>query len=586
VTVPSKWSSNWLVVYLFVLSLASSLWIAADATRWLAWAAVLALAIAITRYPFVLDAPIAGVRPSLRDLVAAILIALPTAVNLALTWRQEFPTSGDQFMHNGLALEAYAFWFPLAWLAAVTAIGVVVAAVRRNPESRLPLLALAALALLALIGFRGGFAVQYPALLHFFSIPCRALIPAQSPLDVERLVNALSIPAWLLLLRPRLLGRHVDVAALIAGLFLFWQKDVVYYFSSGYLEPWAIVLLLTAGEHLLRFQSEMLWRPLLLLGTAAMLKDHTILTLPVVAAVFLPRRRLWPYLATCAAAAAPFAIFAARGDAHLWQARGFLSLHDALGAHAALWRERIALQFEFALPLLAIALAALLLLALRNRGAVALALAAAADAGFFFFAARVRLWAGYPRTNLVPLAFAALALGFIIERVRRPVVAAAMMAVIVAANSASLLPMLARDFAPSDARNFFEHSDAPIYFPIREALAHSSLVTPSTTVEVLNNGKWLWPRFYPGYFEETYPDLAARFHMRVESFRSMPQRCACTGSSVKFAVFVRFTGLGTNIPVRRTMEAEAAQCRAAMEATCTRRETIIHGGTIVGLLGR
>ena len=50
---------------------------------------------------------------------------------------------------------------------------------------------------------------------------------------------------------------------------LFWQKDVVYYFTSGYLEAWAIVLVLTALEHLVVYDDEAIWRPLLLLGTPA-----------------------------------------------------------------------------------------------------------------------------------------------------------------------------------------------------------------------------------------------------------------------------------------------------------------------------
>lgn len=580
----AAWSSNWLVVYLFVISLASALWVAVDATRCLAWAGALLLALAITRHPFVLETPPAGVRPGVRDGLAAVIVALPAALNLGMTWRQEFPVSGDHALHNGLALEAYALWFPFAWLIAVAAIVLAVVAVRRNPASRLPLFGVVAVAALGLLDFHGAFPVQYPALLHFVSVPFRALMPHAMPIDIERLVNALSIPAWLLLLRPMLLGRRVDVAALTTGFFLFWQRDFVYYFTSSYLEPWALVLLLTAGEHLLRFRAEAIWRPLLLLGSAAMVKEYAILALPIVAVVFLPRRLTWPYVATCATAAMPFIVFAASRDARLWSARGFLTLGQAMGSHAAQWWDRVSLQFGAALPLLVLAALALLILAFRNRGAAALAIAAAANAAYFFFATRTRVWPGYPRLNLPSLVFVALALGFVAERVRWRSIGIALIAVIVAVYAAPLMAMLASDRKPADARNFFEHFDAPVYYPVREALAHSGL-PPGMTVEVLNNANRIWPWLYPGLPEETYPELAATYRLRIESFRSMPQRCACTGSAAKLAVFVRFTGLGARIPMRPTIEAEAAECRAAMDRTCARRVTIVHEGVVVGVLG-
>ncbi|HEY2092063.1 MAG TPA: hypothetical protein VGJ81_09250 [Thermoanaerobaculia bacterium] len=583
-TTTIAWSSNWLVVYLFVVSLAGALWVAVDATRCLAWVAALLLAFAIARYPFVLETPPRGVRPGLRDAIAAAIVSLPAALNLALTWRQEFPVSGDHAVHDGLALEAYALWVPFGWLIAVVAIVLVIRAVRRNPASRLPLFGVAAVAALGLLGFRGAFSVQYPALLHFASVPFRALIPHAMPIDIERLVNALSIPAWLLLLRPMLIGRRVDIAALTTGFFLFWQRDFVYYFTSSYLEPWALVLLLTSGEHLLRFRAEAIWRPLLLIGSAAMVKEYAILALPIVAAVFLSRRLTWPYVATCATAAMPFIVFAANRDARLWSARGYMTLGEAMGPHAAQWWDRVSLQFGAALPLLALATLALLVLAFRNRGATAIAIAAAANAAYFFFALRTRVWAGYPRLNLASLVFLALALGFVADRIRWRGIGAALIAAIVVTYAGPLTAMIASDRKPADARNFFEHFDAPIYYPVREALAHSNLAR-GTTVEVLNNAKWIWPWLYPGLASETYPDLAAKYRLGIASFTSMPQRCACTSSAAKLAVFVRFIGLGAHLPMRPTMEVEAAECRAAMERTCTRRLTIVHEGVVVGELG-
>jgi hypothetical protein len=569
-------SSNWLTAFAFALALVAGVWVNVPS---IAFVPAILLLLGHSDWRLSLELPEVHARPGLRDVAVTLLIAAPSLVNLAATWRQEFPTSGDQFLHNAYALEAYDFWWPYAWLAAVVAMLGVALTLRRNPQSQLPGFGMVLLALLAFAGIRGSFSDRYPALLHFLSVPFRALLPVPTPIAIERLVNTLSIPAWLLLLRPRLLGRNVDLAATATGLLLFWQKDVVYYVTSGYLEPWAVVLLLTAGEHLLRFEREALWRPLLLVGTAALIKEQAILALPVVAIGFFPRRDRIVYLLTVAAAAVPFALYAAHPMANLWRGAGFVW---PSATHAALWRARVLLQFGTALPVVAAAFVILLLLAFSNRGAAALALAAALDIGILYFAAAQQAWPGYPRTNLIPLAYAAVALGYLIERFRWPVLA---LALIFTLNTIPLLPFLRAGFDPSDARNFFEHTDASIFFPIRETLGQQTIVQPGRTVEILNNGKRVWPLFYPGPFAEQYPDLAARYDVRLVSFRGLPERCACSGDAAKLAVFVRFTNLGTNLPSRPAIETEAAKCRAAMEKTCARRTTVTHDGTIVAMLG-
>ncbi len=74
--------------------------------------------------------------------------------------------------------------------------------------------------------------------------------------------------------------------------------------------------------------------------------------------------------------------------------------------------------------------------------------------------------------------------------------------------------------------------------------------------------------------------------MKVASFRGMPWRCACSGDGARLAVFVRFTGLAANAPFRTAAELEAGQCRAAIEATCTRRMFVDHDRELVAILAR
>jgi len=217
------------------------------------WIAMIALSALVVMREIPLELlPRDRFRLTIRDGALAAIVSAPVFVYLAMTWTQEFPYGGDQTLHNGAALEAFAFWWWFPWICAIAALAVVI----RWPRSSLP-----ALILLGVIGIATAqvrtFVAWYPATLHFLTVPLHAL-PFNSALNPERLLNALSVPAWLLVLRPTIVGRTADWMSLAVGMFLFWQKDVVYYFTSGYLEPWAIVLLLTAAEHLVRFESEMI----------------------------------------------------------------------------------------------------------------------------------------------------------------------------------------------------------------------------------------------------------------------------------------------------------------------------------------
>jgi len=515
----------------------------------------------------------AAQRPPLRvrDWLVAALASAPAFAYLALTWSQEFPYGGDQTYHNGAALEAYAFWWWLPWLCALAALVIVV----RRPQIALP-----ALILLWLISIAAGsalsFAGRYPGILHFVSVPLRVL-PFRSPLNVERLLNALSIPVWLLVLRPLIVRRAADISALTVALFLFWQKDNVYYFTSGYLEPWAIVLLLTAAEHLVRFDREMIWRPILLIGAAAMIKEHVILSLPVIALIYFPfrasRRERLHYILTVATAIAPFILFFfVRASFKTW--RGAWPLADAFsGEHLAAFAHRVQLQYGAATSIVILAFCALIVLGMRSRAFAALLAAAALDWLFFFTAGVQQPWVGYPRTSLVPLAYAAIALGYVVER-SRTIGAATLLALIALLNGIMLVPFLRDAARPDDARNFFEHSDAPIFYPIREGMR---LLAPNEPVALLNNGKWTYFFFYPGPIHEQYPDLAAMHRVLIKSFAGNPQRCRCTSEGANLALFIRVDN--------PTIESEAEQCRQEMLASCGRTRPITHEGVLVGLVG-
>ncbi len=589
--------SRFLTVFLLAVILISGVWIGTPALFPFTWIAALAVGAATQTFSFRLSLPEGHrIRPTLRDAMLAIAASAPAFVYLIATWRQEFPYLGDQWLHNAGAIEAYAFWWPWGWAASVTAIVFVTWRVRRHDESPVALIGIAIVVAIGLAMPQPlSFAGRYPGTLHFLSIPLRAVIHATSPLNVERLVNALAIPFWLLVLRPFIVRRHVDIAAMTIAAILFWQKDDVYYFTSGYLEPWAIVLLLTAAEHLVRFGDEAVWRPLLLLGAAAMVKDQFVLSLPIVAAIYFPlrgnRRAQIEHLIVSAVAVTPFILFwRARELFKTWSVAAPVPLEALSAAHFALFRERIGMQFGPALPLVIGGLALLAILSMKRRAFRALLLIAIAGFAVIYFAKILQSWAGYPRLNLVPLAMAAVALGFFAELLsesRREAVAIVVIAFVL--NGIGLAPAIRDAFRPSSARSFVEHYDAPLFFPIREALAaaeRKGLIAPTSRVDILTNGKHVFQFFWAGPLEDQYPDLASRYRLRSASFTGSPARCRCTDPSVaELAVFIRFTNLGEHIPQRTAAETEARQCATELLRTCSRTTEVTNEGVTVGLFG-
>jgi hypothetical protein len=604
--------SRLLTVYLFAVILVSGVWIGTPALFPFVWIAALAVGAITQTLTFRLPLPDGvSVRANQRDVLLAIAASAPIFIYLIATWHQEFPYLGDQWLHNAGAIEAYAFWWPFGWVVAASAIGFVVLRVRRNENSPAALIALALVVAAGLaIPHPLSFAGRYPGTLHFFSVPLRAVMHATSPLNVERLLNALSIPIWLLVLRPLIVRRHVDIFAITIAAMLFWQKDNVYYFTSGYLEPWAIVLLLVAAEHLVRFGSEAVWRPLLLLGIAAMVKEQLILGLPIVAAIYFPRRGRIEHLVVTAVAATPFVLFSRAHELFKsWAAAAPVPFEALSAAHFALFRERIGLQFGIALPMVVAAFALLIVLA-RRRAFATLLCIAFADFVVIYFARILQPWAGYPRLNLVPLAISAVALGYAAERLARaqtrvsvpqrqpqasqtlfamPNVAQTLLSVLLmlatALNCIPLVPAIRDAFRPSSARSFIEHSDAPLFFPIREAIEPSQL-SAGSRVDVLTNGKRIFQFFWAGPLQDQYPGLADRYRLRSASFAGDASRCRCTDPSIaRLAVFIRFTNLGEHIPQRMEIEDEAKRCEEELRRTCSRVKEVRNEGALTGLLG-
>src|SRR5262249_5498667 len=136
---------------------------------------------------------------------------------------------------------------------------------------RVPYASLAAFAVLVAWSFAGrapDSAARYPASGYLLDVPLQYLAKKlvwSSPLDAHRITTALSLVAWLYLLRPLALRRWPDLAILPFALFFYWQQDVVYYDTTAYLEPWSIVFVITAVELLASDRPQRSWLPMLLI---------------------------------------------------------------------------------------------------------------------------------------------------------------------------------------------------------------------------------------------------------------------------------------------------------------------------------
>jgi hypothetical protein len=604
--------------------LCSGLW-AATSLIGLAWIAAAALLLWLACYdiPFV-----AGDRAGTNRcaattragrtglwLIAAILSAVPFAY-LARTWNQEFPFLGDHNVHLRFALQSAAFW--RVWLVPVLA-GMAIMVFFRGRVLVCAIVLAAAIAAGAFVP-PPTFAVRYPGLLHVLAGPM-ALMPWDHPLNALRLTNALAITGWLSLLRPLLIRRPLDAPVLAVAALLVLQKDILYYLTSAYLEPWMLVLTLVAIEVLVRDGAEGSWRAVLILGAAAMVKEQAVFLIPFAALPGLvsrptrapqssadpvpsprgggervrvrggsrenpdfplPTRQLCARtLAAGAAALLPFALYyLARRRAHVWRGVGFAAPVDAFtSARLTAFADRLWQQFGIALPLLAILAAALLVLAVR-RGLVYWALAGALlfQIAFFFLDSTAFAWVGYPRFLLLPVALLAASL-FLAP----PRIALAATVVIFGLNVPGLAALWSESRGSDVHRNFFEHADAPVFFPVEELLRG----TNPKQVTVLSNIHGVVSGYGLASLPLAYPKLLPDAQWRILPLDARTLgKCRCSSrDSATLGLFVFFNDrAGPQIP-RQAMQRVAHDCLAGLRQTCAIVRVSEEEGQLVGALG-
>lgn len=524
--------------------------------------------------------------PDAAPTIAAALLCLLHVAHVAITAREEFGFGGDEGYHLS-ATRAFALYYLRAAPLLAVALAVFAAARWR----RWPYAASAAMAVLlasSLLLPPSALFGRYPAGFYLLAAPLNVAFELgrfASPFTANHLMNALSVPAWLFVLRPLVTGRWPDWQVLPAALILYFQGPAFVYVASTLIEPWAVVFLLLALEALVILPEDQRWKAIVLAALAAAFKETAVLLLPTVwllACVTWRQRR--PSLRGAAvalgvAAATPFAVYyLVRLDADIHRTVTVALFDDAWRpARLAEWLANV----RAALGDTALASMALLWVATLRHG-LPWSVTALAVLVFFHVDALSMPWTGYSRYlafALVALAGAVLATTHRIGN-RRALIGIS--AIVIALQAAPVARMLALDFRPDYERNSLEWNGSLIRLPIRSLIER--LPAPpgggARSIRVVTFATDLTS------LQVAYPDIARRYELRRADGVGMAAcRCADNSEAV-LAVFEWPAHFADTADARGAFDDSSARCVRQIDATCRAVEVERdYRGAPVGIIG-
>lgn len=556
----------------------------------------------------------ASLIPTGVSLGAALLF--PPLLYLLLTWGPEFPFWGDHDHHMGAGKASVEFWktqiffvlgFYWFWSYFLkNRLGFKLGKYRIHPA----LFLFAILVLWSLIPKAPRFFARYPGLVYSIEFPIMwlALVTKWDlPINAARLTSFLSLPCYLFVLRPFFLKKWPSEILLPFAAFFFFQKDVLYYFTSSYLEPWALIFLILSIEmlfaHALRAEAIATLAPLLI-GLGAVTKEQMILVLPFVwfasnIQFFLKNTggKIFSLL-NGVFAALPFIVFLNfRKEMKIFRSAEFGNWDQVLTSDRII-EFMYRLEFQFWLPALLMffgLLSGSLILTLQRRSLrlplLSLLAGALFQVLFYFGDSHSIFWTGYTRFLLIPEAMALSVLWILgIEW----------------GESLSQSKQLARKFwaltlglflvnvyptvysfwmatLPDTTRSFTEHYDAPNFFPIARLIHTAEEEDQLKQVQqiLINNPR---PGWSINSISTGYPNLHEKYHFFVAPRSLNAPQCECV--EVKTAILLplnHYTQLrspdwleqtpgGPQFDQRRTGDAKRLKieknCIARLKATC------------------
>ena len=566
-------------------------WTQLDEIGWVGWLAPV-LVLALDRYA----APSFRWRrlalpPStapLLPLIACAAICALLLAHVAITAREEFGFSGDEGYHLS-ATRAFALYLMRAGPFLVGTL--VVFGVLR--VTRFQYAATIAMALLLVSSYLlPGSALfgRYPTGFYLLATPLSVAFEAANipyPITANHIANVLSVPVWMFVLRPLIIGRWPDWRVLPVALLVYFQAPAFVYLGSALLEPWALVFLLLSVEALAAFGPDERWMAVPLAAAATFFKETAILLLPTVwllACVewrgFRPSIRRGGIIVGVASVA-PFLIyFTVRRSVEI--ERGY-----ELAGIASTWTS--ARVSEWLINVRAnvgvggmLAIAAATIWSARH---IAWIVTAVVLALFFFADAASIPYTGYGRFlaySLIALCGAVFASTYrLAERQRAVVALCAMIAVL---QLPAVTRMFTLDFQPDYERNSLEWNRSLIRLPVR-TLAKQIATTQGgeqvRRIRMISFGTALIS------LRVAYPDLAERFDLQGDEQSAATPDCRCRDNSeAVIAGFEWPVHFGNTPAARAAFDQVSAACVSQIETTCLSRTMERHrSGAIVGAMG-
>ncbi len=555
--------------------------------------------------------------PGATETTGVILIAvLPVATLLVFSWNQEFPHSGDHQYHTWANATAHRFFSQQMLLYILLAAGFLMAF--GTGFSR----ALTVIMVVLLLWWGsyieiGEIFTRYPAgarLLAFPFVELAGEFDWESPINAGRLANSLGLIAWLIVLRPLLTGRWPDRWLLPVVLLVFYQLEVVYFFTSVYIDAWAVICVLLAVELLLLGRGEYDYlKACLVLGMGAVIKEPVVFLIPW----FWLSGQPWKHtkagrlgaIKMGFASVTPFVLYFL-----VRRSTGF-SRYDYVGPGQILsadWLEefwhRLGIHFGtiglvLLLVITTIWLGALSRPELRQYRLRLLAIAASMATLFLLFNLDHGGYAftGYPRFYL-PVFVLFVAPLFLVRNIigSRNILANRVLIVIsivaMIGNAPSLVDYLILLRMPDATRNFTEHYDTPIYLPIKALIGEAELdqvLSKGDAIHINHVTGWNQPKF-------VYPHLLRKYRLSIEH----EILCGCSPNQrVVLAPFVYPAGLNEervmddarnpghprlprNFPPRwGEIEAGKSSCLESLRSSCSYYRVQQINGFVTGAIG-
>ncbi|MBF0363510.1 MAG: hypothetical protein HQK49_20990 [Oligoflexia bacterium] len=542
-----------------------------------------------------------------KDFLIAALLLLPCGIYLFITWDQEFPFSGDHDFHLWKSFEITKFWIKYIWtIVPHLILGYWFLGKKYSSWWIFSgyLLVFAASLILA-----PTFMARYPALSYFFSSHLMFLAQIfnwDSPLNALRLNNFLSLLVWIFLLRPIFLKAKPNLSLLFLISIFFMQKDVVYYFTSSYLEPLCLVFVLMGIETLfLEKYQDYRWAAIWI-GLAALVKEQGILLLPFVflASLTFVRslRSLFFLLLTTFISGLPFLYYYAfRKHENVGRSSYVLPYAQLISKeHIHEFIKRFQLQWHlsgeiaFLIVLICILFFILYLifkvknyrLSLRF---IFILLGALTGILFFYVDGASKFWTGYPRFNL--LGYTAI-FGLTIPLCKRlPNWTIIFLGILLMGLSGSpLISAFADALKPSPFRNYIEHYEAPKFLSINRSL---KLVQkdPRWSTEIKNLRIVVKLGLTTSTaLSDAYHNIIKRYNVTIVG-EGDPSICLClnkNGEVEKDALIIPahiFAGLNNNWEDKEIERKKMLNCLESVKSSCENVFVDWYDGEILSIVG-